>query len=492
MKNKNKTIAAIFSSIILGFSLHAQTVYLPPVISWQKSLGGSGDDAANCVKPLSDGGFIVVGTSNSNNGDISGNHGQDDFCLIKLNASGNLVWQHSYGGNGYDQAISVVQTLDGGFALAGKSSSNNGDVTGNHGLSDYWLIKTDDQGAIQWQKSYGGSQSDIANSMEQTSDNGFVIAGTSYSNDEDVSGNHGMGDACVIKIDQNGNLQWEKTIGGSKLDIANNIHQSADGGYIVTGYSLSNDGDITTNKGQEDYLFFKLDANGNLQWLKTMGGSGGDCGSAAAQTIDGGYVICGLTHSEDFDVVGFMKGHDMWVIKTNSTGIAQWTRCLGGTDGDNGVDIKQQTDGTIIACGYTMSNDHDVSGNHGGRDIWLTALDTSGNLLWQKTLGGSNDDNPVNLQIISNGQYIVAGKTNSNDGDVTENQGNSDCWIVKLNVPVNTIFYADADGDGYGDPNSVINISTQPPGYVIDNTDCNDANAAINVWQRREQNGIYI
>ncbi|HYV93952.1 MAG TPA: MopE-related protein [Chitinophagales bacterium] len=487
---KNKVVAATFLCIGLAFSLQAQTINLPPVISWQKSLGGSGDDMANCVKPLSDSGFIIAGTSNSNNGDITGNHGQDDFCLIKLNNAGNLIWQHSYGGTSLDQAISVVRTFDGGFAVAGKSSSNNGDVTGNHGSSDYWLIKTDDQGTLQWQKSYGGSQSDVANSMESTSDSGFVMAGTSYSNDGDVSGNHSRGDAWVIKVDRNGNLQWQKTIGGSKLDIANDIEQACDSGYIVTGYSLSNDGDMAINRGQEDFMFFKLDANGNLQWLKTMGGTGGDCGSSGIQTIDGGYAICGLTHSGNYDVTDHIKDHDVWIIKTDSLGITQWTHCLGGTGGDNGVDIKQQADGTLVAGSYTVSNDHDITTNHGGRDIWLTALNTSGNLLWQKTFGGSYDDSPGNVEIISTGQYIVAGKTNSNDGDVTGNNGNSDGWIVKLSVPDNNIFYADADGDGYGDPNSVIDTSSQPLGYVIDNNDCNDSNAAVHPGAEEISNSI--
>jgi len=458
------------------FSISSAQTINTPTISWQKPLGGSGDDVANCIRPTSDGGFIIAGTSDSNDGDITDNHGQDDFCLIKLNAAGDLIWQQSYGGTGGDEAISVVPTLDGGYAVAGKSSSNDSDITGNHGSSDYWLIKTNDQGIMQWQKLYGGSQADVAYFMEPTSDNGFVLAGISYSNDGDVSGNHGMGDAWIIKVDQNGNLLWQKTIGGSKLDIANDIKQSADGGYIVTGYSLSNDGDITVNKGQEDFLFFKLDANGNLQWEKTMGGSGGDCGSAGVQTIDGGYVFCGLTHSRDSDVVGHHSGHDMWVIKTNSTGVAQWTHCLGGSDADNGLDIKQQADGTILACGYTGSDDGDVTGLHGSHDIWLTALDTSGNLLWQKTLGGSNYEYPRSLQVIPTG-YIIAGKTNSNDGDVTENHGNYDCWIVKLNAVCSTVFYIDDDGDGYGNPESTVNACIAPSGYVADHTDCNDSPA---------------
>ncbi|HYV91261.1 MAG TPA: T9SS type A sorting domain-containing protein [Chitinophagales bacterium] len=468
----------IFLTVTLAllFSLaSAQTVNTPPTISWQKSFGGSGDDVPNCISPTSDGGYIIAGASNSNDGDITGNHGHNDFCLIKIDASGNLVWQHSYGSTGIEEAIGVVPALDGGFAVAGKNSLNNGDITGNHGSSDYCLIKTDGQGMIQWQKSYGGSGAEIANSMASTSDNGFVIAGKSYSNDGDVSGNHGDGDAWIIKLDQYGTLLWQKSYGGSLKDVANDVHQTTDGGYIVAGYSLSNDGDITSNYGQEDYWFFKLDANGNLEWTRSMGGTGGDTGSGVAQTLDGGYVITGLSHTmDDFDVIGSHGAHEMWVVKTDSNGSTQWTLCLGGSLGDNGKDIKQQTDGTIIACGYTESTDGDVSGLHGLNDIWLTALDTAGNLLWQKTLGGSNDEYPFNLQLLSAGQYIVAGKSNSNDGDVSVNHGGFDFWIVKLNPACNNVFYIDADGDGYGDINSMITACSAPSGYVTDHTDCND------------------
>ena len=445
---------------------------------------------ANCIKQTPDGGFIVAGTSNSNNGDISGNHGQNDYCLIKLNAAGNLVWQHSYGGTGIDEASSVIPTSDGGYMVAGKSASHNGDVTGNHGSSDYWLVKTDDQGTLQWQKSYGGSLAEIAYFMEPTSDNGFVIVGTSSSNNGDVSGNHGMSDAWIIKVDQNGNLIWQKSVGGSQLDIANDIKLTNDGGFFVTGYSLSNDGDIPSNKGQEDFLFFKLDADGNLQWIKTMGGSGSDDGSAGIQTIDGGYAICGLTHSRDLDVAGNHGAHDLWVVKTNSAGVAQWTRCLGGSDGDDGIEIKQQSDGTILASGYTGSTDGDVTGLHGLHDIWLVALDTSGNLLWQKTLGGTNDEFPRSLQIISTGEYIIAGRSNSSDGDLTVNHGNFDFWVVKLTPACNTVYYADADGDGYGNLNSTTNACSQPSGYVTGSTDCNDGNASIHPGASEVCNGL--
>src|ERR1043165_7244064 len=416
MKNNYKPAITLLQLIALAFSLHAQTINTPPTIAWQATIGGTKDEVVNCLKPIPGGGFVIAGSSSSNDGNMSGNHGVDDFFLIKLNDTGNIVWQKSYGGSLMDEASSVAITLDGGYILAGKSSSNNGDVTFNYGFSDYWIIKTDDKGKKQWQKSYGGSMSDIANSIQVTSDSGFIVAGVSYSNDDDVTDNHGNGDAWIIKLDKNGTLQWQKAFGGSLFDIANDVHQTPDGGLIVAGYTVSNDGDILYNHGQEDFWIFKLDENGNLQWQNTMGGTGGDCASAVQPTLDGGYVLCGLTHSRDYDIDSTLGAHDAWVVKTDSLGVIQWSHSLGGSDGDDGTDIKQQPDGTLIACAFSSSNDGDVSGNHGGFDN----------------------------------------------------------WVVQLNPGCINVFYADADSDGYGDSKSFIYSCTQPSGYVTDSTDCND------------------
>ena len=229
-----------------------------PTIMWQKSLGGSDWDWAYSIQQTSDGGFIVAGGSYSNDVYVTGNHGSTDYWVLKLKPSGDIEWQKSLGGSDADEAFSIQQTSDGGFIVAGYSESNDGDVTGNHGWYDYWVVKLNTSGAIDWQKSLGGSYSDAAYSIQQTSDDGFIVAGGSYSDDGDVTENHLSADYWVVKLNSSGNIEWQKSLGGSDDDIATSIQQTSDGGFIVAGYSGSNNGDVTGNHGNVDYWIVKL------------------------------------------------------------------------------------------------------------------------------------------------------------------------------------------------------------------------------------------
>ncbi|HVX28799.1 MAG TPA: hypothetical protein VHB70_20795, partial [Parafilimonas sp.] len=202
-----------------------------------------------------------------------------------------LQWQKTYGGNQQEYANSIEQTKDGGYIIAGNTySKNNGDVTNNHGNSDYWIVKTDAFGNIQWQKSYGGSLNDVANSIQQTTDGGYIVAGYAASNNGDVIGNHGSADYWVLKLDASGNIQWQKSLGGSDFERANIIQQTVDGGYIVAGFSYSNNGDVTGNHGSADYWIVKLDSTGNIEWQKSLGGSAYEEPylHSIQQTTDGG------------------------------------------------------------------------------------------------------------------------------------------------------------------------------------------------------------
>ncbi len=189
-----------------------------PAIQWEKALGGTGYDYATSIVQTSDGGYIVAGYSYSNDGDVTGNHGSADYWVVKLDNTGSISWQKSLGGSGDDEAASIVQTSDGGYIMAGSSNSNDGDVTGNHGSYDCWVVKLDNTGSVSWQKSLGGTGGDLASSVEQTSDGGYIVAGQSYSTDGDVTGNHGVADCWVVKLDDTGSISWQKSLGGSNAD----------------------------------------------------------------------------------------------------------------------------------------------------------------------------------------------------------------------------------------------------------------------------------
>ena len=418
-----------FLTVILAF--HISPLFAQ--IQWQKCLGGSNDEAANSIQQTFDGGYIVAGYSLSNDGDLTVNHGEGDYWVVKLMPSGNIQWQKSLGGSGDDDGSYIRQTFDSGYIVAGKSASDDGDVSGNHGSSDYWVVKLSPSGNIQWQKSPGGTANDFATSIRQTTDSGFIIVGLSNSSDGDVTTNHGNFDYWVVKIAATGAIQWQKTFGGSDYEVATSVRQTLDGGYIVAGYTPSNDGDVTGNHGGNDCWIVKLSSSGSIQWQKCYGGSDNDYAMAIEQTSDSGYIVAGGSNSTDGDVSGNHGSDDCWILKLSSTGSIQWQECLGGSGSDAAESIQQTFDGGYIVTGATYSNDDEVSGNHGANDFWVVKLSSSGILLWQKCLGGTGNEIAWAIQQTADGNYIVAGYTFSNDDDVTGYHRGQDEWVVKLN-----------------------------------------------------------
>lgn len=408
---------------------------------------------------------------------IIGNHGSTDFWIVKTDTAANIEWQRCYGGRQYEENPSIHTTSDGGYIVAGKTSSTDGDVSVNHGESDYWVLKLDETGEIQWEKCYGGSGSDWANSIIQTIDGGYVIAGYSKSDDGDVSGNFGERDCWIVKLDADGNIEWEKNYGGTDFDYGYSIQQTYDGGYIFAGRTSSNDGDVSGLRGDSDAWIVKLDDTGKIQWQKCIGGSGGDHAYSIIETIEGNYVFSGYTGSNDYDVTDnpyqhsfwvvklddtgqliwqqYLPGSDPWVtkfglqstndegfiaagltwlessvfscgqafwnyavVKLNKQGDVQWSRCFGGSTTEWANAVLQNNNNEFIVAGGSLSNDGDVNGNHGSYDYWIIGLNNDGDLQWQKCLGGSHTELATSLQLTNDGGYIIAGETESNDGDV--------------------------------------------------------------------------
>lgn len=421
---------SIFSFLLIAFSaLNAQTV---PSIQWQKALGGNGGDKATSIQQTSDGGYIMAGGSTSNNGDVTGNHGDTDYWIAKLNALGTIEWQKSLGGTTDDIASSVQQTSDGGYIIAGETYSSDGDVTGYHLNGDYWIVKLDSSGNLQWQKTLGGTEYDVANSVKQTSDGGYIVAGETSSSDGDVIGNHGNSDAWIVKLDTSGNIQWQKTLGGSSYDRANAIQQTSDEGYIIAGAAASTDGDITVNHGIEDFWIVKLDASGILQWQKSLTGNLADSAESIQQTSDGGYIVAGGSNSINSEFPVTFGISNYCVAKLNANGSTVWQKYFGGSNNDYAYSTQQTSDGGYIVAGAAVSSNGNVTGSHGSSEYWIIKLDASGDQQWQKALGGSSFEEAYAIQQTADGGYILAGSAASTDGDITGNHGNADAWIVKL------------------------------------------------------------
>jgi uncharacterized delta-60 repeat protein len=364
-------------------------------IIWAKTYGGTGWDEANSVQQTSDGGYIVAGWTRSFGA------GRNDIFLIRTDASGNIIWAKTYGGTSSDYANSVQQTSDGGYIVAGETRSFGA------GRNDIFLIKTDANGNVQWAKTYGGTRYDWPSSVQQTSDGGYIVAGGTW------SFGAGRNDIFLIKTDANGNIIWAKTYGGTDDDIANSVQQTSDGGYIVAG------GTYSFGAGSADIFLIKTDANGNVIWAKTYGGTSSDYANSVQQTSDGGYIVAGETES-------FGAGrNDVFLIKTDANGNVQWAKTYGGTSSDYANSVQQTSDGGYIVAGGTWSF------GAGYRDIFLIKTDANGNIIWAKTYGGTSSDYANSVQQTSDGGYIVAGWTYSFGA------GNYDIFLIKTDAKGN-------------------------------------------------------
>lgn len=428
----------IFLFILIHYEIPIYSQSSIPNIEWQKSFGGSASEIAKSIVQTPDGGYITTGFSKSSDGNATINHGDNDFWVVKMSATGTLEWQKTLGGSGDDQANSICTTSDGGYVIAGYTTSSNGDITLNQGYADYWIVKLNALGNIEWQKTYGGQNQDIATSVKQTTDGGYIVGGHSSSNSGNVTGNHGSYtyDYWVIKLDSSGNLQWQKALGGSGEEFAYDIKQTTDGGYIIAGETSSqSSGDISgTYLGVKDSWIVKLGTTGTIIWEKRFGGIGTDITYSVAQTSDGGYIASGTTTSNIGNSTYNGQG-DFWIIKLDTAGNLQWQNAMGSLSYDQAYSVAQTPDGNFVAAGYISSNTGIVEpGLPTGTNYWIVKLNNSGNLLWNKVLGGDGHEIAWSIISTTDGGLAVAGysSTNPDTGDVTGNHGQSDFWIVKL------------------------------------------------------------
>jgi len=361
---------------------------------WATSYGGEGWDDVYSIQQTSDGGYVVAGHTNSFGA------GESDFWVLKLRGDGTIQWQKTYGGNGWDGAESIQQTSDGGYVVAGYTESFGA------GDGDFWVLKFREDGTVQWQKTYGGNGWDGADSIQQTSDGGYAVAG------DTESFGAGDGDFWVLKLREDGTVQWQKTFGGMEWDGAESVQQTSDGGYVVAGWTES------FGTGDGDFWALKLDGDGAIQWQKTYGGKEWDWASSIQQTSDGGYVVAGETES-------FGAGdEDFWVLKLRGDGTVQWQKTFGGKEWDGASSIQQTSDG-----GYAVAGDTESFGAGDG-DFWVLKLRGDGTVQWQKTFGGREWDEARSIRQTPDGGYVVAGYTESFGA------GEEDVLVLKL------------DGDG--------------------------------------------
>ena len=406
-----------------------------------QTFGGSKNDVAKSVISTVDGGFAVLGYTQSLDGDITDKATENyDFWMLKFDSEAQLEWNKTYGGSGDDRGSSLIETSDGGYALLGYSDSSDGDVSSNNGNRDFWLVKINASGVLSWQKSFGYEGVDEGVSIIETSDNHLMLSGVldvtasgGEGNQGRFSTKHAGGDYWSIKITPTGDIVWSRFYGGSFTDSPTGISETLIGGFISVGGSDSNDVDISNNKGSYDFWVVKSDRNGDIVWEKSFGGSEIDEARGIVSSGDGNHVIVGDTRSIEQDVSLNNGAADLWLIKISGDGDILWNSSIGGSNFDVGRSIDLTFDGGFIIAGSSRSSNGDVLQNQGQNDAWIVKINTFGELLWETTVGGSEIDFAYDSVQLNNGTIIAVGETNSSDGDILENKGFTDVLIIKIN-----------------------------------------------------------
>jgi len=381
----------VWRMLILPVCLVAGVAFAQaPDTLWTRVYGGDGNEGAVAVQQTTDSGYVVVSSTTSFGA------GSQDFYLLKTNADGDTLWTHTYGGAAKDQALSVRQTSDGGYIMAGVTDPAGADS------GAVYVIKTDAAGIVTWPRTFGGNYYDAGTCVRQITDGGYVVAGASAPNFFDLA------NAYLLKLNSSGTQVWTRSYGGVGVDFASAVEQTSDGGFILAGFTapfLSLIGDV--------YLI-KTSSSGTLTWSRTFGGDSVDIALSVQQTSDGGYILAGVTKSFG------SGGNDAYVIKTNSSGDTLWTRTYGGSEADYAGSIQPTADGAYIIAGGTES--FGVSGSA----AYLIKINSLGDTLWTKIVDGPGNDGAAAVQQTFDGGFIVAGATNSYGPD------SSNVWLFKL------------------------------------------------------------
>lgn len=426
-----KTIYMKFLQIAIAFflisnlSLYAQD----PNILWQKSYYETSNyERLEEIFQTSDMGYIMGGNKVFYSG------GEDyDMRVTKIDAQGEIIWEHQYGGLEY--LYDIKHTSDNGYIFGGQKVINENWIT------SYQVYKITENGNLQWNKTIGGDSWDVLFSLAQTNEGGYILGGYSYSNisGDKTENSQGQADYWVIKINSVGNIEWQNTIGGAGIDILKTVLQTSDNGYIVAGTSNSSiTGDKTENsRGQEDYWILKLDTVGNILWQKTIGGNKKDDLSTMIITNDGGYLLTGSSKSnisgdKNEDCEGI---DDFWIVKLNANGEIEWQNTIGGSDIDISTSIIQTSDNGYLVGGYSKSN---ISGKKtensmGMEDYWIIKLNNDGSIAWQNTIGGDNTDVLSSVSENTDGSLVLGGSSKSGmtgDKTVGEASISESYWVI--------------------------------------------------------------
>ena len=479
-----KKVIYLIALLFLSVSVQAQLI---SSISSQKCFGGTDEELNPSIVKTADGGYAMACWAISTNGDLTANKGSYDIWVTKLNSVGVITWQKNYGGSGRDQSFKIIQLKNGGFLVSGHTLSNDGDISGLHAAQDGLLMKIDPNGVLVWTKCYGGTGEDELFSVNETTDGKFIAVGYTNSADGQVTGNHGMKDLWIIKTDSNGKLLWQKCYGGTLDDMAYaTCLATSVNNFFVVGTTASSDGNLTANKGGYDAWMLKIDSSGAILNSINNGGAADDAWRDVIATNDAGCATIGDTKSNTVDVSGNHGAQDIWCGKYNSTYTFSWGVCIGGTASEIGTTIIQLSDNSYSICGYGNSTDLDFLGTHGANDAVIGLVSQTGVLRGTKCYGGGFSE--VSSCLVNDGgsatigTYTMVCTTGSNNLDVSGNHGANDIWFVKLSVALGMIHPSHFNEvKVYPTPiNSELNIETDFESFNYSLMDINGKNLVEN------------
>lgn len=434
------------------------------------SLGGSAGDHYEGVAATLDGGYIAVGYSASTDIDGITNNGGNDAIVVKYDKNGVIEWKKNFGGTTNDRLYKVTQDNNGDYIMVGHFESAIDGIV-NKGEDDAIILKLDKNGNLLWIKNYGGMYDDAFLGVTLTADGGYIATGRIYAKDVEGVINYTGGDAVIVKYDTDGKLVWQRTYGGKKYEIFNEVTTTENDEYVAVGYSGSTDIEGITNKGNNDAIIVKFDKDANVIWQKNYGGSKGDFFYKALTTLDGGFIVIGYSDSTIDENTN--KGHnDAIIVKYDKDGNVEWHKNYGGSGADYFETVAELTDGSYIAVGHSASTDVENTTNKGGVDYILVKYNTNGEILYQSKSGGNNDDHFKSVTSMPDGGYVAVGHSKSTDLEGLPAKGLNDAIIYRTTVTYEITTKESDNGilEYITDEQNKTKIMVEPKtGYEVDN-----------------------
>ncbi len=389
------------------------------------------------------------------------------FLFSEIKAQPLIEWSEELGGSQNDIPEVVYNTIDGDFIIAGLSASSDGSINDNKGGTDLWVTKLDGNGNLIWEKNYGGSEDDFAMDLQPTLDGGYVMVGGSASANIDLTNNKGRTDLWVLKINADGELLWSKSFGGSGVEMGTSIQTISDG-YILAGCTGSGgESGVSAGFGGNEFWVLKLDLDGDLVWEKTYGGKRHDAAKSILVSNNDEFLIAGNTWSNDGDVSNNNGHSDAWIIKIDNVGTLLWEKTFGGDTPDRLNSLSKTNDGNYIFAGVKSEMDLVSNGFYGRYDeqYWVLKFSESGQLLWEETYGGNKYDEAYSVEPTLDGGYIIGGSVQSNLDEFSSNLGNLDAWIIKTDGTGTAEWSKLYGGEGNEDLKSI--TETFDGGYLM-------------------------